>query len=182
MDKTKEAVADLDQAIKLAPGMAFAFFERGAAYHRIDDYDNAIADYTSSIKIDPKEPLAYINRGMAQIFKDRIDDAIVDFDAALKISPDDINALIQRGFAYGLKKRLSAGAWPTSTRRCACRRATHRPVLSRADPWRSEAIPGRAIEDYTQALRTDQKNPRIYASRANALQQPRRIRRGDRRT
>ena len=58
-------MTDLDEAIKLAPGLAFAYFERGTAYHAVDDFKHAIADYSEAIRLDPKEPIAYINRGMA---------------------------------------------------------------------------------------------------------------------
>ncbi len=42
------------EAIKLAPGVASVYFERGAAFHRVDDYDNAIADSSEAIKLDPR--------------------------------------------------------------------------------------------------------------------------------
>jgi hypothetical protein len=85
MDKRQGSdVADLERAIKLAPGMAFDLFR---ARHRIPSRRRLRQRDQRTIRrqsaIDPKEPLTYINRGMALLFKEQSDDdAIEDFDRA----------------------------------------------------------------------------------------------------
>jgi TPR repeat protein len=50
------AIADYDQAIRLRPGVAFAYQARSFSRRQKGDLDGAIADYEQSIKIDPKRP------------------------------------------------------------------------------------------------------------------------------
>ena len=107
-------LADFDKAIRWRPGRANVYFERGSAFHRVEDYKRAIADYTESIRLDPKEPLAYINRGMAEIFVGKVDDAIEDFDLGAapsarrrqRADPARFRFLWpQEGFRHGLRRQ-----------------------------------------------------------------------------
>ena len=47
------AIADYDQAIRLDPGLAHAYANRGSAYTDKMDYDRAIADLDQAIRLDP---------------------------------------------------------------------------------------------------------------------------------
>ena len=53
------AVADFDQAIRLDPKDAFAYYNRGIAQYGRLDFDRAIADFDQAIKLDAKIALAY---------------------------------------------------------------------------------------------------------------------------
>ena len=48
------AIADYDEAIRLDPRYAVAYYNRGVAYCDKGDYDRAIADYNEAIRLDPK--------------------------------------------------------------------------------------------------------------------------------
>src|SRR6266487_3402511 len=56
------ALADYDEAIKLAPGTAIAFALRGEVHAKRGDYDGAIADYERAIEREPNLPSAFSNR------------------------------------------------------------------------------------------------------------------------
>jgi len=79
------AIADYNQAIKIKPDYAEAYFVRGNAKYFLRDYQGAIADYNQAIKIKPDNAAAYNNRGNA---KDNLRDkqgAINDYNQAAQL-------------------------------------------------------------------------------------------------
>ena len=57
------AIADADEASRLAPKYTGAHYMRGAAYGGKKDYDASIAAYTEEIRVSPKLVDAYFARG-----------------------------------------------------------------------------------------------------------------------
>ncbi|MDR2808249.1 MAG: tetratricopeptide repeat protein, partial [Spirochaetaceae bacterium] len=45
------AITDLNEALKLDPNFAFAYFNRGSAYNSKSNYDHAIADYNEALRL-----------------------------------------------------------------------------------------------------------------------------------
>ncbi len=174
---SKQAVADLDEAIKLAPGLAFAYFERGTAYHAVDDFQHAIADYTEAIKLDPKDPITFINRGMALTYIDKLDQALADFDAALKLSPDNVNVFIHRAFAYALKRDYARAMADIDEAVKLAPTSADRLLLSRADP----GLPGRDRARHRrlrQSIRLDPEESARLRQPGHALQRAGRLHQG----
>ena len=60
-----KAIADGNEAIRLAPTYALAYNSRGNAWDAKKEYDKAIADFGEAIRLEPKYALAYANRGQA---------------------------------------------------------------------------------------------------------------------
>ena len=52
------AIADLNQAVALAPDFAPAYQNRGNAWYARGNYGQAIADYDATIKLDPNSAVA----------------------------------------------------------------------------------------------------------------------------
>lgn len=48
------AIADFNEAIRIDPQSAFAYFSRGNAYSDNGDYDRAFADYDESLQLRPR--------------------------------------------------------------------------------------------------------------------------------
>src|SRR5438128_874676 len=59
------ALSELDEAIKLDPNLAAAYFARGRARQSKSDLAGAIADYTKAIDLKPDYFQAYDSRGVA---------------------------------------------------------------------------------------------------------------------
>src|SRR5665647_2576040 len=59
------AIADYNEAIRLDPKHAKAFFGRGIAFSDKGDNDRAIADFNEAIRLDPKSAMAFDHRGSA---------------------------------------------------------------------------------------------------------------------
>ena len=49
----KTAIAEYDEAIRLNPKLAKAYFNRGTAFYLIADRERAIADLSEAIRLDP---------------------------------------------------------------------------------------------------------------------------------
>ena len=115
------AIPDLDEAIKLKPSDAFAFFRRGQAHLGRGEADRAIADFGDAIRFDPKQVLAhsdaYEYRALAYELKGEVDKALADARRADNVAKTRGHlrptALVKR-----LEQKLAAGgpkAPPTAT-------------------------------------------------------------------
>jgi len=58
LDKAKEAVADLDEAVQADANSALAWSSRGAAYERLGDKANASASYSRALALRPRDESA----------------------------------------------------------------------------------------------------------------------------
>ncbi|MEE3371478.1 MAG: tetratricopeptide repeat protein [Planctomycetota bacterium] len=93
------AITHFNQAIRIDPDYAEAYYNRGLA-HR-DQYDKAIADFTEAIRIDPGDVEAYYQRGYTYSLQFGQDDkAIADYTEAIRIDPGYVEAYYHRGVAH----------------------------------------------------------------------------------
>ena len=100
--KHPEAFKDLDEAIRLNPQNAEAYYQRGLAYQKEGYADRAIQDFDMAIRLDPALAKAYSNRGYAYLNQKQYDRAIADCTEAIKLNPDDAVARYNRGVTYKL--------------------------------------------------------------------------------
>ncbi|MBD1899101.1 tetratricopeptide repeat protein [Trichocoleus sp. DQ-A3] len=87
-----EAIADLNQAIRLNPDNAQAYTNQGLARAALGDTQGAIADFSQAIEIDPSLALAYYNRGFVRSQLQDYPGAIEDFSQAIELNPQDGDA------------------------------------------------------------------------------------------
>ena len=93
------AISKFEEAMRLDPEYARAFYYRGFVRHGKHDLDRAIADYSEAIDLDPQLVDVFLNRGSARGGKGDFDGAIVDYDEAIRLNPENALALTNRGFA-----------------------------------------------------------------------------------
>ena len=65
LDKVKEAVTDLDEAVQADPNSATAWSYRGQAYEKLGDKDKAKISYSRALAIRPRDDAA--KNGLARI-------------------------------------------------------------------------------------------------------------------
>lgn len=94
----QSAIADYDQALKMSPQDAEAYYGRGAARLELGDYRGAIADYNQVLRINPQDADAYYNRGVAHYSLGSDQAAIEDWSQAVRINPNLAEAYGDRGF------------------------------------------------------------------------------------
>jgi tetratricopeptide (TPR) repeat protein len=113
----ERAISDYDDAIRLDPKYADAWYNRCIAYNRTQKYDLALPDCNQAIALGPtanslnatgQEKLSndrsksdyYTQRGVAYHGRNEIDRAIADYSEALRLHPKNVVALNNRARAY----------------------------------------------------------------------------------
>jgi tetratricopeptide (TPR) repeat protein len=94
-----DAVAALNEAIRIDPKRGPSYDERGLAYSNAGRHAEAVPDYTRAIELNPTSG-AYNNRGWAYMELGRTDEAIADLDKALELGPSN-------EIAFGNRSRLN---------------------------------------------------------------------------
>ena len=105
----KKAIEAFDEAIKLDPRDAVAYYNRGVAYNRIGQvdeggaarYQHAIQDFDEAIRLNPQAD-AYFNRGVVYRNLGQFERAIEDFGEAIRLNPQQAEAYYTRGAVYGV--------------------------------------------------------------------------------
>ncbi len=87
-------------AVTKNPDSAFAYNNRGAAYHNQGSLDEAIKDYTRAIELKPDYAIAYYSRGNAYFTLKSDDKAIADYTRVIELNAGDANTYNNRGSAY----------------------------------------------------------------------------------
>ena len=95
------AIKDFDEAIRLEPQNAVAYFNRGTAYlylgladlesekleHALEAFVEVLANYDQAIRLDPEYADAYGSRGAAYVYLEKYELAIQDYTEAIRIEP-----------------------------------------------------------------------------------------------
>jgi tetratricopeptide (TPR) repeat protein len=102
------ALADSNQAIRLAPNSGLPFLNRGKVFRAKGELSRAIAEFDHAIQLDPKYAYSYQDRGVAYYKMKDYDRAIRDYDQAIRLNSKLTMALYGRGVAK-LKKGDNTG-------------------------------------------------------------------------
>jgi tetratricopeptide (TPR) repeat protein len=86
----RRAIADFNEAIRLAPDSPLPYYNRANTHFDRKDYKQAIADFTAAIERDPTLALAYYNRALAYEKLSNRAKAIADLQKALELDPDSV--------------------------------------------------------------------------------------------
>lgn len=77
-----EAISDLNKAIKLLPGFAYSYYNRGNLQVLSGRMPDAYDDYTQAIELFPNFAEAYFNRGLVQIYMKDTRKGLLDLSKA----------------------------------------------------------------------------------------------------
>jgi len=94
-----EAVAILDEAIRLDSRMAVAFAQRCACYYDLGDYAKALEDANQAVALAPKEADSYRWRAHAADALGQCELAVSDLTEVLRLDPKDSWLYYERGRA-----------------------------------------------------------------------------------
>jgi tetratricopeptide (TPR) repeat protein len=94
------AIEQYTEAISIDPEFTDAYFDRGIAFRRIDDYDRTIADYTQAIALDPDHVLSFYQRGVVYHYQGDLDKAISDLNKVTELDSNYALAYAVRGQVY----------------------------------------------------------------------------------
>jgi formylglycine-generating enzyme required for sulfatase activity/Flp pilus assembly protein TadD len=165
----EEAIADYDQAIRLNPHYAEAYFRRGVDYANLGDLKRAIEDYDQAIQLNPQYAEAHFEQGVAYQRQDDTRRAIEAFDQVIRIKPRDAEAYIKRGYAYenlGDYKR----AIEDYDQVIQLKPQDAEAYTFRASAYEELGDTKHAIEDYDQAIRINPQEESGYQFRGIAYE------------
>ncbi len=105
--KHTDAIADFDEAIRLKPDVADAYYFRGWVKNQLDEIGPGIADLDEAIHLKPDFANAYYLRGTLKAQCGVFDAGIADLDEAIRLKPNLADAYAVRDLAVGLTANLA---------------------------------------------------------------------------
>ena len=97
---TRQAIEDLDWALKVDPQDAQAYCCRGVVRCKLGNYQDAISDFNQALRLNFQDAIVYRNRGKARFKLGDRQGAIADFNLGLQMQPDDTLLYLARGNVY----------------------------------------------------------------------------------
>jgi tetratricopeptide (TPR) repeat protein len=107
-EKPEKKLADLDEAVRLAPGNAAAVRTRGMVRADFGKADEALADLDKASELDPKNAGTYEAKAIVLGRLKKYEEALVALDQARQISPSSIFPLVQKARIHALQSNLKA--------------------------------------------------------------------------
>lgn len=101
----KQALADMNEAIKLQPRHVGFYINRAYLRYTENDFFGAMADYDYAVQLDPVNSVALFNRGLLNAEVNANDQALSDFSKVLEMDPNDYRALYNRAVIYRNKRQ-----------------------------------------------------------------------------
>jgi tetratricopeptide (TPR) repeat protein len=98
----KQAVDELDDAIRLDPTKAAYYFNRANSKALLHDLEGAIKDFDRAIEIDPGAATYYSSRGYAFYKLGKFDKAIQEQLEAIRLEPMNSNGYYNLARIYGV--------------------------------------------------------------------------------
>uniref|UniRef100_UPI00398E5DDC uncharacterized protein ttc6 isoform X3 n=1 Tax=Pristiophorus japonicus TaxID=55135 RepID=UPI00398E5DDC len=95
-DKLLEAIDAFNNALKLYPKFAKAYYQRGLCRMRLHEV-NCVYDFHRALAINPKLYEVYLSRAVYYAMQGRYFKAILSCNEALKIQPQSLRAFLYRG-------------------------------------------------------------------------------------
>jgi tetratricopeptide (TPR) repeat protein len=102
---TEEKMRGVPWAVSEGRELTNAFFYRGLAYQRKNQWDKAIADFTTVIHHETEATAARRERGVTYCMKGEADRGLRDFEEVIRLKPNDALAYIHRADALQLTKQ-----------------------------------------------------------------------------
>jgi tetratricopeptide (TPR) repeat protein len=107
--KWKEAVADMNEAIRHRPAFADNYDKRGSFHYNLGQFEEALKDFSEAIRLDPKQPAFFLHRGYAHQALGREDEAAEDFAKAQRAGGhSDASERLQRKTAEAILRGQGA--------------------------------------------------------------------------
>lgn len=110
LNQPKNALKDFDQSIKLNPNVPLAYYNRGTAYVKLEDWKKARKDFDSAIVGRPDYTDAYLNRGIASIYLKDLNAALADFNRGIQLNPRVPNLYRARALVYKAQGNAAAAS------------------------------------------------------------------------
>lgn len=162
LDKTNEAIAEMEKAVKLSPSHMAAQMMLADTYVRVGETDKAEAAFTTVIERHPSNALGYNNRAMFRQSNGNLDGAIGDFDKAVELEPQFFQAMTNKGFAL-MRAGRTAEAITAFDKSLEMNPKQPGAISLRGTTRLNTGDLRGAAGDYRKVLEMDQRNPAAHA-------------------
>ncbi len=97
-----QAINAFDEAIRINPQNAAAYYNRGQAQYDLGNYQAALDDFSTVIALYPDYPWVYEERGQTYLALERHEEALADFDHMIALKPQYALAYFYRAQAHDM--------------------------------------------------------------------------------
>ena len=165
LKRYEEALAAYEQAIRLDPNDALAFYNKGGALIELKRHEEALTACEQAIRLDPNDALAYSRKGYTLYELKRYGEALAACEQAIRLDPNLADAYTNKGFALINLKRYEEAL-------VACEQAIRLdPNLAAA--YNNKGIALLYLERYTAAQIASERalslNPHLQEARMNRM-------------
>jgi len=185
------AISDFTKAIEINPQYADAYYYRGLAYQKKRRYDHAISDFTKAIKIKPTHAFSYFKRGFTYYKKGQYDHAASDYTKVIEINrkygPKLATVYNSRGLIYmsklgqdkkgcedlkqACKLGVCAGYTFVKEKGFCVPYGKAKDYFEKGKMYISKGMPGKAITEFSKAIKIKPQSVAAYYNRGLAYQQ-----------
>jgi tetratricopeptide (TPR) repeat protein len=148
--------------------LANAFYYRGLAYQKKQEWDRAIADFTKALELEPQSTLALSDRGETYNMKDEPKRGLRDFDEIIRLKPKDANAYMLRADALRLMKQWDA-ALDAATTAIQLDPGSAFAYHVRGQAYLGKKEYAKAARDFSESDRLDPNHPENMRARAETF-------------
>lgn len=167
-EQPEKKLADLDEAVRLAPGNANIVRTRGMLRADMGKMDLALADLNKAIELDPDNSPTHIAKSLVLGRMKKYDEALAALDAAHKLSPKSLAPLVQRARVHSTQVKLDEAA-ADLTQALAIKPNNVAVLLMRASVYQTKGDKQKALADVDQALEIRPNLPIALRTRALVL-------------
>jgi|GEM_PF-1490814 len=164
-NKLNEAIDYYNKAIELSPNFKEAYYNRGIAYIKQENYPRAIEDYNKAIELSPNFKEAYYNRGIAYFKQGNYPRAIEDYDKAIELNPNDDDAYCSRGVAY-FKQGNCSRAIEDYNKAIELNPNNYQVYANRGSTYDEQEKYHLAMESYNKAIELNPNDDGLYCNRS----------------
>lgn len=104
--------ADLDEAVRTAPGSAAALRARGSWYFDQDKFHEALADFDAALKLESHSASLRTARALTLIELKRYDEALAELAQARHLEPNAVAPLYEQGRVLGIQGKFKEALEP----------------------------------------------------------------------
>jgi tetratricopeptide (TPR) repeat protein len=158
------ALADVNEAIRLAPGEGNNYLVRAEIARAKGEPGKALADCGAVLRLDPKSVGALVLRASIWAESQEYDKAIADFSEVIRHDPEVVPAYFGRAAVQGEKGEIDKAITDLGTAIHLNPRLPDAYVV-RASAWKHKGETDKAIADLTEAIRLEPASAHAYHNR-----------------
>jgi tetratricopeptide (TPR) repeat protein len=170
LGQEKEAVADLDAALRFHPNDPDTIFRLANLRYLLNDFVAATADYDRLLAMDKLYPRIYSKKAGSEAMLGRAEEARRDAEHALQVDARDEEAYNNRGLTRRLMGNLD-GAKSDFDEAIRIKNDYSRPFNNRATIHLAQGDAQRALRDLDKAIQLDPLFAEAYSNRGSVEHQ-----------